>query len=181
MNLDPTNSPVSGPAIPPKSHTVPANPRANNRYDKAVAQQELAKAIGNANDVLATATTVFPFTLFPDTISIDRSKVSIAHRNFFRVAEVMSIRIEDILNVTVDVGPFFGSLVISTRFFDNDNRKPYKVNYLSRPDALKIKRIIQGYVIATQQQIDCSSLSTQELATMLDQLGQGQGSTEDMR
>lgn len=149
--------------------------------DKLVAQQELTKAISNANEVLATATTVFPFTLFPDTISIDRSKVSIAHRNFFRVAEVMSIRVEDILNVTVDVGPFFGSLVISTRFFDNDNRKPYRVNYLTRSDALRLKRIIQGYIIAAQQQIDCSALDTAELATMLDQLGQGQGSTEDTR
>jgi hypothetical protein len=93
----------------------------------------------------------------------------------------MSIRIEDILNVTVDVGPFFGSLVISTRFFDNDNRKPYKVNYLTRSDALRLKRIIQGYIIATQQQIDCSSIGTKELATMLDQLGQGQGSTEDIK
>jgi hypothetical protein len=133
--------------------------------------RELTKAVGNAHEVLLTATTVFPFTLFPDTLTLDRQKLTIAHRLFFRVAEVMSIRIEDVLNVTADVGPLFGSVQISTRFFDT--HKPYKVNYLWRSDALRVKRIMQGYVIAIQKGIDCSLLPPRQLASMLDKLGQG--------
>lgn len=141
-------------------------------YEKYRVKERLQKAIGGAHEVLVTATTVFPFTLFPDTITIDRTKLSVAHRVFFRVAEVMTLRVEDILNVTANVGPFFGSLIISTRFFDKE-KEPYKINYLTRADALKIKRIMQGYIIAMRQKIDCSALSTVELARMLDQLGQG--------
>jgi hypothetical protein len=132
---------------------------------------ELKKVVGNAHQILLSATTVFPFTLFPDTLTLDREKLTISHRLFFRVAEVISIRIEDILNVTADVGPFFGSVKISTRFFDA--QKPYHVNYLWRHDALRIKRVTQGYIIAMQKGIDCSSLESHQLADMLDKLGQG--------
>ena len=147
----------------------------NNNYPQNLPGQQ-PQVIGDSNEVLADAKTVFPFTLFPDTITVDRSKVSVTQRSFFNIGEVVSIRIEDILNVAANVGPFFGSLRISTRFFDNDEKKPYIVNWLTRDDALRMKRIIHGYLVATKQKIDCSALSTPELAAMLDQLGQG---TED--
>ncbi|MCA9332083.1 hypothetical protein KC968_04040 [Candidatus Saccharibacteria bacterium] len=129
----------------------------------------LARTINSSHEILATATTVFPFTLFPDTVTLDRAKLTISHREFFWTGEVMSIRIEDILNVTVDAGPFFGSLKIFTRFFSIE--KPYTVGFLYRRDAHKIKRILQGYIIALQKNIDCSTLPTKELADMLDDLG----------
>ncbi len=137
--------------------------------DKKKAEEELAEAIGDSHDVLARATTVFPITLFPDTITVDHTKLTVTHRDFFRIGEVLSIRIEDILNVTATVGPLFGSIKISTRFFDSN--KPYTVHHFWRADALKIKRIVQGYLIAKQQEVDTSSLSTRELAKMLDELG----------
>ncbi len=136
------------------------------------AEQQLHEIIDGMHDVLLSATTIFPFTLFPDTINIDRQKLTVTHRVFFAVAEVMSIQIEDVLNVTADVGPFFGSVKILTRFFDPD--RPYSVNYLWRNDALKVKRIIQGYITARQQEIDCSVLPTKELAGMLEQIGGGE-------
>lgn len=154
-------------------HTSPADPSHSNRSEKAAVKQELTKAIGGAHEILFSASTIFPFTLFPDTISIDRTKLSIAHRVFFKVAEVTSIRVEDILNVTASVGPFFGSIKITTRFYDKDIEKQYEIHYLTRADALRIKRIMQGYIIALRRKIDCSILPTHELAQLLDQLGQG--------
>jgi len=159
----------------PNNNSVPTahtNTQATWQERQRVTQQ-LSQAIGGAQDVLFSATTVFPFTLFPDTITVDRAKLSVAKRMFFQVAEAMTIRIEDILNVTADVGPFFGSVKIATRFFDT--KKPYTVNYLWRHDALKLKRIMQGYIIAKQQNIDCSSLSAPELTMLLDKLGTPQG------
>ncbi|HUP26074.1 MAG TPA: hypothetical protein VM124_00310 [Candidatus Limnocylindrales bacterium] len=132
-------------------------------------KQELKKAIQGSHQVLVSATTVFPFTLFPDTITVDRAKLTITHRSFFSVAEVMSIRIEDVLNVTANVGPLFGSIKITSRIFNIE--KPYTVDHFWREDALKIKRITQGYIIALQKKIDCSVLSTSELSAMLDDLG----------
>lgn len=131
--------------------------------------RDLKRSVSNAQDVLVTATTVFPFTLFPDTIRVDREKLTITHRSFFKVSEVMSIHIEDVLNVTVHTGPFFGSLEISTRFFSED--KPYKVTYFWRKDALKIKAVVQGYIIARQKNIPTDNVDADELSKILRKLG----------
>jgi hypothetical protein len=138
---------------------------------KQQAAAELSKVVSESHEVITRATTVFPFTLFPDAVALDRTKLTITHRDFFKVGEVVSFRIEDILHITADVGPFFGSVQIVTRFFDQ--KKPYRVNFLWRKDALRLKRITQGYIIAMQRQIDCSSLSNAELASLLNQLGKG--------
>lgn len=131
--------------------------------------RDLKRTVSNAQDVLATATTVFPFTLFPDTIRVDREKLTITHRTFFNVSDVMSIHIDDVLNVTVHAGPLFGSLEISTRFFSED--KPYRVNYFWRHDALKIKALMQGYIIARQKGIDTENVDAKELSSILRKLG----------
>jgi hypothetical protein len=168
MNNNMNNLPPHGPAPNITLHTHGTT--SNN------AVRRLKEAIGNSQEVLLTANTVFPFTLFPDTVTVDREKISIAHRFFFRVAEVVSMRIEDILNVTADVGPIFGSISVLTRFFDPD--KPYIVNYLWREDALRLKRILQGYVIAVQKGIDLSTFSAEELAMLLNEFGQGSPSRD---
>ena len=136
---------------------------------KQKAEEELVQAIGDSHDVLVRAKTVFPLTLIQDTITVDRTKLTIARRDLFKVAEVISIRIEDILNITANVGPFFGSISIATRFFDPG--KPYTLDHLWRADALKIKRIVQGYMIARREGVDSSALSSRELADDLDKLG----------
>lgn len=140
-----------------------------NDPDKQDTAVKLRDAIGASNDVLYRAETIFPLTLFPTTLTLDRAKITITERNFFKTGEIQTIRIEDILNVTAQVGPLFGSVKITTRFFNPE--KPYIVEKLQRADALRLKRILQGYLIARQNKIDCSKLSTAELARTLDELG----------
>lgn len=136
----------------------------------AEAKKELKQAIRGSHEIIAQATTVFPFTLFPDTVTVDRAKLTITKRQFFSIAEIVSIRIEDILNVTANVGPFFGSLHIVSRVLTNETME---IRYLWREDALKLKRILQGYVIAIQKKIDVTSLEISELSKLLDNLGLG--------
>ncbi len=132
------------------------------------AREQITQAIEGSNEVLASATTAFQ--IFSDTLIIDRAKLTVTKRTFWKSAEVMSIRIEDVLNVTATVGPFFGSIKITSRVFNTD--KPYTIDHFWRDDALRLKRVTQGYVIALQRGIDCSSLPAKELATMLDSLGE---------
>lgn len=131
-------------------------------------KKELLQAIEGSTDVLATATTTLTF--FPDTLTLDRAKVTVAKRTFFRAAEVVSMRIEDILNVTATVGPLFGTVKVISRVLNPE--KPYVIGKFWREDAIRLKRIIQGYVIALQRQIDCSVMPTRELTLMLDKLGE---------
>lgn len=137
--------------------------------DRQHLQDEIANAISSSEDVLCRAKTVFPLTLFPDTITVDRAKVSVTRRDFFMAGEVITIRIEDILNITATVGPLIGSIKITTKYFNPE--KPYVINKLKRADALRIKRILQGYVIARQSDIDMSDISNKELAKHLDKMG----------
>jgi hypothetical protein len=139
--------------------------------EKSEVAEKLVQAIGDSRDVLVRATTVFPLTIFPDTVTIDRVKITVTRRDFFSVGEVLSINIEDVLNVTATVGPLFGTVSIGSRFFDQGNKEPYLIKHLWRHDALKIKRIMQGYIAAKQQKVDCQALTTKELAQMLDELG----------
>jgi len=129
--------------------------------------KELKEAIRGSNEVLAQASTVL--TLFPDVLTVDRAKLTMTKRNFFRSAEIMSMRIEDILNVTTTVGPLFGNIKIASRVMNEDQDST--IGRFWRHDAERIKRITQGYVIALQREIDCSALDTQQLAHMLERLG----------
>lgn len=130
-------------------------------------RKELHDAIKGSNQVLAKATTAL--ALFPDTMTVDRAKVTITKRSFFRAAEVMSMRIEDILNVRATLGPLFGYVKIASRVMNKDQDST--IGRFWRRDAERLKRITQGYVIALQREIDCSSLETKELAQMLERLG----------
>jgi hypothetical protein len=136
---------------------------------KVETAEELTEAIGHSQDVLCRARTVFPFTLFPDTVTLDRSRLSVTRRDMIKTGAVFSIRIEDMLSIVASVDMFFGSIKISTRFFDE--AEPYTVRFLKRADALRIKRIVEAYLIARQRGIDTNGLETSELASVLDELG----------
>jgi hypothetical protein len=130
--------------------------------------QDLRQAAKNAREVLLKAKAIFPLDLFPDSITIDREKVTVVKRPFINLQEVNSIHIKDILNVEADAGPFLGSLKIWTRFFSSE---PLEVKFLKRKDSLSIKQLLQGYIIATQKDIDCTDVEMKELVPMLRQLG----------
>jgi hypothetical protein len=147
------------------SSAVQASPQHKERT-----LQELTKVVEGSQEVLARATTVFPLDLFPDAIIVDRTQVTITQRSFFFVGGMTSIRINDILNVTAHVGPFFGSVRISTRFFDPD--KPYEITRLWRDDALRLQAIIQGLLIAAKREIDIDAVDKQELVDGLVKVGQ---------
>jgi len=132
------------------------------------AREELKEAIAGSNDVLVSATTTM--TLFPDTITLDRAKLTITRRTFLRTAEIKSMRIEDLLNVDVSLGPIFGTIKVTARVLNAG--KPHGVGPFWRKDAERLKRITQGYIIALQRKIDCSALPADELARMLEQLGE---------
>lgn len=131
-------------------------------------RRELREAIQGSEEVLATATTVF--TLFPDTIVLDRTKLTITKRYFFKAAEVMSMRVEDLLNVSAHVDAFFGTIQIKGRAPGEGAQ--YTTGKYWRRDAVRFKRITQGYIIAMHREIDCTSISATELSGMLDRLGE---------
>jgi len=135
--------------------------------DAETARQGIQQAIEVANEVLAEATTAL--ALFPDSVCVDRAKVTITKRTFFRAAEITSIRIEDMLNVACSVGPFLATITMVARVMNSDQTNI--VGSFWRHDAEHFKDVTQGYIIALQRNIDCSALETTELIQMLEKLG----------
>lgn len=132
----------------------------------------LNKIVKQSREILAEANTVFPITLFPDTVFVDRTKVTIIKRDFFWSSDTMSFRIEDILNVEVTVGPLFGSLIIASRVMSTTDH--FQIKHFWRNDAIYLKRIIQGYVIAQHNKIEVAHLPKDELVRTLTELGHDQ-------
>lgn len=128
-----------------------------------------------SNEVLVSAQTVIlPNNLFPDTVTVDRTKVTIKQKTFFWSSNTISIRIEDMLNIAVSVGPLFGSLKISSRIMNSTDH--FDINYFWRKDAILLKHIIQGYMITVHNNIDTSQISREELVKKLLDLGHDPGS-----
>jgi hypothetical protein len=126
--------------------------------------------VSQSREVLAEGRTVIlPVNLFPDTVVVDRTKVTITKRTFFWSSQVISIRIEDVLNVATSVGPLFGSLTVSSRVMNSTDH--FEINYFWRQDAIRLKCIIQGYMIAQHNAIETSHLSKEELIETLEELG----------
>lgn len=131
--------------------------------------KDLRKIVSQSHEVLVSANTVFPLSLFPDTVTVDRTKVTITKRDFFWSSDVMSIRIEDVLNVSASVGPLFGSLTVASRVMSTIDH--FQINHFWRNDAIRLKHIIQGYVIAQHNNIDTAHLSKNDLIDTLLELG----------
>lgn len=131
--------------------------------------KDLKKMVYQSKEMIARVQTIFPLTLFPDDIILDRTKVTIIKRNFFWSADVISIRIEDVLNVSSSIGPFFGSVSISSRVMNSVDH--FEVDRLWRSDAIEIKKLIQGYMIAKHSDVALEDLPVDELVATLEDLG----------
>lgn len=163
------NKDIVMPVMPP-TEDIMSN-LAFMRHQKSLQDaSDLRKVVKKSSQVLASARTIFPMTPFPHSVIVDRSKVTIIKRDFFWTARVISIQIEDILNVESGVGPFFGSLTVASRVMSSVDH--FQINYFWRKDAIYLKHLIQGYVIAKHNHIDTSELSKQEMIETLTGLGE---------
>ncbi len=142
---------------------------AENR-PKPKVPKKLIEVSRKSHEILFKANTVFPLTLFPDTITLDREKLTVAKRFFFGAAQINSTPIRDILSVEANLGPFFASLRMSSRYFV---KNPFAVDFLWRKDAVELQNLLQGYIIAHEQEIDCTTTNKNDLVNLLKRLGRG--------
>lgn len=145
--------------------------RGSEMHEENVATEQLIGITEESQEELMSVSTVFPFKLFPDTVTVDRQKVSIIHRDFFRTANNVSVKIGDVLNVESHVGPFLGSIRLYSKYFVDNY---HEVSSLSREDAIKLHQLLQGYMIAHEKEIDCSEIDKHQLVALLNELGHPQ-------
>jgi len=155
--------------VKPKPHrTNKVTSEDKQKQSEAEAVEKLEDVVEKTQNILTQAKAIFPFDLFPDFITIDRKKITVVHRSFFGVQQTISVRHSDITNVQADVGPFVGSLTITSEHFINNIQT---IKYLHRRDAVAIQRLIQGMIIAHKEGIEMNDIEDGKLMSLLNELG----------
>jgi hypothetical protein len=132
--------------------------------------KKLRAVVRESHTILVKAKAVFPFQLFTDTINVDRHKLTIIYRQFWGIEQKVSVPIENIKNIEADLGPFFGTVTVTSDLFINNTQI---VHFLWRDDAKKIQKLVQGMVVAQAEGIDLNKIETKQLREMLIDLGSG--------
>lgn len=158
--------------IPKEAVSSPSSSQTQAPSKEKVATKKLEDLAGKADNVLLKVTTIWPFTLFVNDIIIDPYKVSIIFREFFWSEHIHSVMIKDILDVVVETSVFFATVrIVDQGYIENT----IDIAYLKRDDAIMVRKIIQGLVIAHRQAVDLSVLSSSHIRQRAEEMGQVKG------
>jgi hypothetical protein len=125
------------------------------------------------------AKSVWPFTLFPDTLVIDTTKVTIARKQLFATEYVATIPLKDLSDVNIQTVLFMGTLLI--RYMPQSNtpgmNEPVNIRIpnLVREDAIKAKNILKGALVAKAEEIDIAKLPPEDVVKVLEKFGANEG------
>lgn len=180
---DPPNQPIPE---PPQASADPEENFRNVRHQlklnqssmhsdkdkKDLAGQKLEDLAGKSDNVLLKVSTVFPFTFFVHDIIIDPYKVNVIFREFFWSEHIHSIMVKDILDVVVETSLFFATVkFVDQGYVENS----VNIAYLKREDALRVRKVVQGLVIAHRQAVDLSILPPDQIRDQSEELGKVKG------
>lgn len=142
--------------------------------EEAKQRQKFTQLIQQASTILFKIKTVFPFQVFPTTLTIDPQKITVKFKEFFSSDEIKSIPIKNISHIHVDCGPIFANMHIVDQGIMSDETI-VEIPYLKKEEAMKARRIIQGLIIAHKQNVDILKLSDgEDLTRNLEQIGRMQ-------
>jgi hypothetical protein len=144
--------------------------------DNEKVKDKLKTLVEHEDVVLLKAKTFFPFDLFPDTLTIDTTKVSITKKLFFATENLTIINYKDIADVELETSLFLANLKITylpkIEGFMPPEPQKIKIRLLHRSDAVKAQHTIKGLLIARREGIDIARLKPEELTTVITQLGE---------
>lgn len=166
----PESTDIKSDETEPKDDGSLTPPELTGSQEPQEVHEKLIDVTEKAQDVLFEADTIFPLTLFPDTITLDREKLTVATRLFFRTAKITSVPVSSISAAEADVGPFFGSVQISSKYFVQNR---YSIQKLTRGDAMILEHLLQGFIIAHERDIDLTDIEKEDLLILLEDLGTG--------
>lgn len=113
-----------------------------------------------SNRVLARASTVFPFDLFPSTIVVDDMKVTVILRTFFWTELIRSFDMIDISGIFVGSGPILASIeLVSKNFIENN----VTIKNFWKKDAINLRNVIEGIRMLTKEDVNTKDFQKYEL------------------
>lgn len=117
---------------------------------------------------LLTIQTVFPFKFFPCILTLDRQKITRSESFFFSSKEVENYLVEEIVSITSVESLFFATLTMVTGVRIN---KEVSVPFLRKEDARKMRRLVEGLLIAGREGIDVNKIPAEQLIQKVEEIG----------
>lgn len=137
----------------------------NEATKKAEDKQTVSDLIKKSNRCIISASTHFPWTLFPNTIEVEESRVTFIFHQFL-ASQSHSVDIKDISNVIIESSPFFATLQIVSRTFAENS---ISIGYLDAKKAYRVQMIIEGLRTFAEHNIDTSNYEVKELITKIEE------------
>ncbi len=119
---------------------------------------------------------IFPLDFFPDELVIDEIKVSVIYRHFLS-HQINNILIKDITDITLNSTLFFGSLIMTGGEYEGfsstseDQKGPLTISKLWLQEAQIAKRIILGLTILSDQKVDTTQMTVEDILKKTTELG----------
>lgn len=141
-------------------------PAAEDKQKKSD-EAAVAQLVKKSNRIVVSISShAFPVDFFPDIINVEEGRVTIIKRQWLS-SEVHSVDIKDISNVFINTTIFFSQLVIISKTFEENE---IKIRNLKTPEAIFVRRIIEGLRVFVSKQIDTSGYTKEELIAKLEEL-----------
>lgn len=130
--------------------------------------EKVDKLVEKTQEPLMKVNTVFPFTLFVNSVVVDRAKVLIIYREFFYQRTEFPIYLADVKSVRVEAGPFFATLHFEISGYE---KNPEPVYYLPRAKTLELREVLTGLVAANNAEAQTEDLEDSELFEKAKKIG----------
>lgn len=137
----------------------------NEATKKEEDKQIVSDLIKKSNRRIISISSLFPWDLFPNTIEVEESRVTIIFRQFL-ASQTHSVDIKDISNVFIQSSPFFATLqIVSRTFAQND----ITIGHLNAANADRVQMVIEGLRTFTEHSIDTSNYEISELIEKIEE------------
>ncbi len=138
----------------------------NHARHREANRQSVEDMVNASNRILLRISSVFPWDLFPTTIVVEETRITIIHRQLFS-SQVHSVDIKNIANIFIDTGILFAQLtIVSNTFAENQ----IIIDRLWKKEAILMRRIIEGLRMFISHDIGTTNYSIEELIGKLKEL-----------
>jgi len=135
-------------------------------------QVQKLKELSERNTILIYRTqSVFPFRIFPCSVSLNRNKVTVQDYSFFQAKEVQTVLIKDIVSVTTDETMMLSTLTLLDKA---PSASGITATHLRKEEARKMRRLIEGLMIVDREGVDITHIENSQLLNYLESLGMTQ-------
>lgn len=137
----------------------------NSAIKTATDKQVVDDLIKKSNRNIISITSIFPWSIFPNTIYVEESRVTF-YFNQFLSSQSHSVDIKDISNVFIESSLLFSSLQVVSRTYVQNN---IKIGKLDKKKAIRVKEIIEGLRTLRENNINTSNYEIQDLILKIEE------------